>query len=444
MGRKPRLIVEMPPRHGKSELTSHYGPTWYFNTWPDKRIILTSYEASFAASWGRKVRNTIRRNEDELDISLSDDSTAANIWELAEGGGLVTAGVGGAITGRGADLLVIDDPVKNADEANSLTYRERAWEWLTSTALTRLEPGAAVILVMTRWHEDDLAGRLLDGQNDEHWDEVRLPAIAEAGDQLGRTEGEALWPWRYDEKALAVIKSSTRGWWSALYQQRPTPKEGNLVHDDYWGVYDELPHVRKLVVAWDTAFKTGQHNDYSVGAVWALCRTGYYLVDIVRDRMEFPALVGAVLKTHKKHLGKPLHLVEDAASGQSLIQVLKRNALVEGLDDEDAEKISRIVSRSQLNGDAWSIVPCKAIKVDKDKYTRFSAVSHLIEGGRCYVPDRAPWLREFLDEHSKFPQATHDDMVDTTTIALTYLSAREPGDDAPLVYSEKKVSLWRE
>src|SRR5690348_3861723 len=197
-----RLMVFMPPRHGKSELVSHYFPAWYLGTRPNRRVILTSYEADFAATWGRKVRDVLAEFGPTLyGVRVRDDSSAANRWDLAEHtGGMVTAGVGGPITGRGADVLIIDDPVKNADDALSATMRERVWEWWRSTAYTRLEPSGAAVLVMTRWHEDDLAGRLLGEmeQGGEHWEVLRLPAIAEEEDDaLGRHPGEALWPQRF-------------------------------------------------------------------------------------------------------------------------------------------------------------------------------------------------------------------------------------------------------
>ena len=319
----------MPPRHGKSELISHYGGVvWYLNTFPENHVILTSYEAAFAASWGRKSRNTIVANKDILDIEMSGDSASSSNWELVSGGGLVTAGVGGAITGRGADLLIIDDPIKNAEEAESEVYREKVWEWFNSTAYTRLEPGASIIVVMTRWHEDDLAGRLLNGvdveedvEQVEEWEEIRLPAEAEENDLLGRSEGEALWPWRYDEEALERRKRRLRHWWGPIFQQRPTDKEGGTIKTDWWQWYNvsEMPPIRRLVVAWDTAFKEGEKNDYTVGAVWAQCKNGFYLIDIERKRLDFPDLVKTVKKVHKRRMKKPLHLVEDAASGQSLI-----------------------------------------------------------------------------------------------------------------------------
>jgi hypothetical protein len=234
-GRCPRLIVTMPPRHGKSEMVSHWTPVWLLENWPHKRVILASYEADFAASWGRKVRDSINAYQDELTLRLDPNTQAVSTWLTIGGGGMSTAGVGGPITGKGADLLVIDDALKNSQEANSYTIREKLWEWYQSTARTRLEPGGGMIVMFTRWHEDDLVGRLIHqmSQGGEHWEVFNFPAIAEDHDLLGRKPGQALWPARYDEKALMALKSSmSPKVWNALYQQSPSGDDdiGNVYH----------------------------------------------------------------------------------------------------------------------------------------------------------------------------------------------------------------------
>jgi hypothetical protein len=232
-GRTRRLMVFAPPRHGKSQLVSVYLPAWFLGVYPDKRVILSSYEASFAAGWGRKVRDILAEHgEAVFGLKLRSDSTAADRWDLAgHAGGMMTAGVGGPLTGKGADLFILDDPVKNAEEAMSQALRDKCWDWFLSTAYTRLEPGAAVVLIMTRWHPDDLSGRILARQEETGalWDVVSLPALAEADDPLGRKPGEALWPERYPVESLNEIRS-TQGsmWFQAMYQQSPTLPEGNL------------------------------------------------------------------------------------------------------------------------------------------------------------------------------------------------------------------------
>ncbi|OPY31557.1 MAG: Terminase-like family protein [Methanomassiliicoccales archaeon PtaU1.Bin030] len=394
-----RLIVEMPPRHGKSELVSRYFPAWYLMHWPDKRIILTSYEADFAAQWGRKARSLLEEHGGKVQVSKG--SSAADRWEI-EGhmGGMQTAGIRGPITGKGADLLIIDDPVKNDEEARSELMRERNWDWYTSTARTRLEPDGAVVVIMTRWHEDDLVGRLLADIEGDKWNVIRLPAIAEPDDPLGRIEGQALWPERFDENALeAIRKGMSPYYWNALYQQSPTARGGNVIKDEWWRYYDMhavepsfLKGARFVIQAWDTAFKTGQDNDFSVCTTWAEMTSGAYLLSMWRGRVEFPELVKTsnnLIDTWKPNAV----IIEDKASGQSLAQELQRTARV-------------------------PIIP---MPVDKDKVARCYAVTPEIEGGRVFLPRDLPGLRELLAETAAFPNGVHDDIVDSIVLGLSYI-----------------------
>ena len=225
-----RLIVTLPPRHGKSELASHWAPAWYLANWPSRRVILSSYEATFAASWGRKVRNTLVASPG-LGVRIASDSAAVSAWETDAGGGMQTAGVGGPILGKGADLFILDDPYKNAEEAGSPVIRENIWQWWQTTALTRLEPGASVIIVMSRWDTDDLVGRLI-GSEGARWRLVTLPAKAEERDVLGREVGAPLWPERYPGPALSQIERDVGpDAWASLYQQRPNPQGRGLFFD---------------------------------------------------------------------------------------------------------------------------------------------------------------------------------------------------------------------
>lgn len=224
------LMVMMPPRHGKSETTSYYTPAWVIENNHHARVILASYEADFAASWGRKVRNLLENNKHELSVRIAGDSSAAERWHTTEGGGMFTAGVGGPITGKGGDVLILDDPIKNAEQAYSATYRDKVWDWWGSTFLTRREPGASVIMVLTRWHDDDIAGRVLK-ENGDDWDVLRFPAIAEGADELGRQAGDALWPGRYNAERLASMRRQVGNYvWGALYQQTPPNLEGGAVY----------------------------------------------------------------------------------------------------------------------------------------------------------------------------------------------------------------------
>ena len=238
-GRIKRLMVSMPPRHGKSMLTSQYFPAWYLGRHPERRIILASYEADFARSWGRKARDVIDEwGEEVFGVTTRADSSAADRWDLAgHTGGMVTAGVGGPITGKGANIFLIDDPVKGPQEARSLTEQEKAWDWFKSVAYTRLEPDGAIILIMTRWNQNDLAGKLLEKahHDGEAWETIRLPAIAEADDQLGRKPGEALWPERFPIDRLRQIRDTIEPyWWSCLYQQDPKPEGGTEWPRDFF------------------------------------------------------------------------------------------------------------------------------------------------------------------------------------------------------------------
>lgn len=218
------LIIEAPPRHGKSVMISEYTPAWHSMRWPEKRIILAAYEAGFARTWGRKVRHILEEHGSRFGVSVQDDQSAASDWATNAGGGMLTTGAGGPMTGRGADLLIIDDPIKNAEEAMSEVIRDSLWEWWESTASTRIEPDGKAVIIATRWHEDDLSGRIIRHSEEQGGMKVQvltLRAMAEDDDILGRPEGGALWPQRYDEAALEKLrKSRDPYWWLAMYQQR--------------------------------------------------------------------------------------------------------------------------------------------------------------------------------------------------------------------------------
>lgn len=234
-GRIKRLAVQLPPRHGKSVLTSWAFALWYLATWPDRKVILASYGADYAATWGRRVRNSIVEHGRTLGVSLADDSQSAGEWNTGAGGGMISTGVGGGITGRGANILIGDDTIKDFEQASSFTYREYLWDWWQAVALTRLEPDASVVLVQTRWHEDDLIGRILDDpKTADKWKFLRLPAIAEHDDPLGRKPGEALWRARFDEAELASKRQEYGDYvWDALYQQKPPPLKGSNLYGSF-------------------------------------------------------------------------------------------------------------------------------------------------------------------------------------------------------------------
>jgi hypothetical protein len=265
-------------------------PIWFLSLFPDRHVLLATYESDFSAHWGRQVRNLISEYSPQLGIKLTDDSKAADRWNTPEGGGMFTTGIGGPITGRGGNLIVVDDPVKNQEQASSETYRERAIEWFNSTLYTRAEPGATMIVLMTRWHQRDLAGYLLTDQANR-WEEIRLPAIAEENDQLGREVGRALCPERFDEETLETtqVQVGSRVW-NALYQQRPSAEEGNIFRREWRKFYrDEPAAFTQVIQSWDLSFKETKSSDFVVCQVWGAIGADRYLLYQMRARMDFTA-----------------------------------------------------------------------------------------------------------------------------------------------------------
>lgn len=404
-GRIKRLMVSMPPRHGKSELVSRYFPAWFIGAFPDKRIILVSYEADFAATWGRKARDLLEEHGPSLfGIRVSGKSSAANRWDI-EGheGGMVTAGVNGPITGKGADIGIIDDPVKNDQEAMSVTYQERTYEWYKSTFRTRIQRDGAIILIMTRWHENDLAGKLLAAQEEEgeKWEVVSLPAIAEDDDPLGREIGQPLCPGLFNKDALESIKKAVGSyWWASLYQQRPSPAEGGIFKRNWWQYYRRVPdRFDEIIQSWDMTFKDTKSADFVVGQVWGRKGADKYLLDQVRDRMDFPATIQAVRTLSAKWPQARAKLVEDKANGPAVIATLKR----------------------EISG----LIP---VEPQGSKESRAWAVSPDIEAGNVYLPDPgiAPWVHDFIEECAAFPNGANDDQVDAMSQALMRLN-KQPG-----------------
>lgn len=394
-----RLMVFLPPRHGKSMIISQYFPAWYLGVFPERRFMLTSYGDDFSAGWGRKSRDVLQEHGHLYGVKISDSSSSAKEWNIhGHTGGLIAAGVGGQLTGHGSHVLSIDDPFKSREEAESITVRERVWDWYTQTAYPRLEPDGAVILVMQRWHGDDLAGRLLAAQSHaDHWDVVNLPAIAEEQDEIGRMPGDPLWPERFSLTDLERIRAAMGGYaWSSQYQQRPSPAKGATFRREWMERrYRELPLLSTVIQTVDSAFKTGVSNDYSVIATWGTDGKNYYLLDVWCERVEFPDLISAI-KAQATHHRPNVIVIEDAASGQSAVQTLKRD----------------------------TNLPIVGQKFQGSKQSRADSISPLFESGKVYLPESAPWLSDWIEEHIQFPKAPHDDRVDTTSMAL--LRLREP------------------
>ena len=433
-GKLKRLLIQMPPRHGKSEFASAHFPAWYLGTFPDRRVILASYEHDFAASWGAKARDRFAEFGPVLwRLGVKRDRQAADDWQIAgHAGGMVCAGVGGPIMGRGADLLVIDDPVKSAEEANSETYRERAWDWYRSVAYTRLEPGGTIILIMTRWHEQDLAGRVLAeaAKTGERWEVIKLPALAEPGDVLGRTEGEALWPARYPLSALTEIQESIGPyWWSDLYQQRPAPPEGALFRASWWRYYEQAPlDMHDVILSIDCALKGTETSDFVVAQVWGRRWADLYLLDQIRERTDFVGTLRMIEALVAKWPQVYLKLVEDAANGPAVISALQHR--VPGL----------VAVKPKALGSA----------TDNSKRGRAQAILWLVEAGNVYLPapSVAPWVEGFLSECASFPLGAHDDQVDAMTMALgRFMLERqeEPQEqEIPMGRTPAGIRAWNE
>jgi predicted phage terminase large subunit-like protein len=325
-----------------------------------------------------------------------------------------TAGAGGPITGKGGNIIIIDDPIKGHTEAKSPITKADQMEWYRSTIYTRLMPGkpeSGIILMMTRWAEDDLAGRLLEeaANGGEQWEVLSLPAIAEdENDILGRNPGEALWPEMFNTEKLAVIKRSVGSWWYAEYQQKPSADDGNVFKAAWWRYYDTIPeNLEKIEMFVDSSFKTGVSNDYTVIATWGRKNNTYYLLDLWRGKVEFPELIKQIHTEHTKISGiygvKPLILIEDKASGQSAIQTLKRPYY--------------------YNDIKLPSLPCVAWKNEGNlsKEARADNITAFVEAGQVFLPRNAGFTQDFVDEHSKFPNGKHDDRVDTSTMALIRL-----------------------
>jgi predicted phage terminase large subunit-like protein len=391
-------MIFMPPRHGKSALCSETFPAWFLGIHPDQKVILASYSATLAKQFGRSARDLLAEHGPSLyGVSVREDVAAAGDWAIARRkGGMYVCGVGGSLTGMGGKILIVDDPIKNMAEADSATYRDNVYAWFLSVARTRLTPDGRIILVMTRWHHDDLAGRLLSDMQHggDQWDVVSLPAIAEEHDQLGRQPGQALWPEQFSEASLMQTKASMPSrMWISLYQQRPSPEQGSIFHREWFSTrYTELPKLTKTVLSVDGAWKQGVSSDWSVIATWATDGINYYLLDVWRDKVEYPELIRAIKDQAEKHKPNAV-LIEDAASGIPAIQELRRTTRL----------------------------PIIAYPPKGSKQSRAEAVSPIFQAQKVSLPEHAPWVGDWIEEHLQFPQGEHDDQVDTTSMALAWL-----------------------
>lgn len=405
-GDTPRLAWSCAPQEGKSQAISRAFPLWTLLRNPDTRIGIVSYEHSVARRWGRQIRNDIQAHP-ELGLTISSDSSAAHEWQLAgRNGGVYCVGIGGALTGRPLDLLIVDDPVKGRAEADSQTYRDAARDWWQETAVTRLAPGAPAIVLMTRWHEDDLLGWLV--ANEPEWRYVNIPTEAEDDDPLGREVGEWLISARgrtAEDWEKIRRRVGSRGW-TALYQGRPSPAEGGIIKRAWWVFYRQPRAVRQddgswqalgaaeVIQSWDLTFKDTRQSDWVVGQVWGRSGPKAWLLDEVRIRADFPATCQAIRQLTAKWPQATKKLIEDKANGPAII--------------------------SQLRTEIGGIVP---VTPKDSKEARTHAVTPFIEAGDIEIPDPsiAPWIGDFVEECSAFPNGAHDDRVDTMSQALHQL-----------------------
>lgn len=405
-----RLIISMPPQEGKSTRASRDFVIDTLVHQPETRVVMASYAQGLANRNGRQVRNLIASHPD-LGLRIAADNGAVSEWQIAgHRGGMLSVGRGAGITGRPADLLVIDDPLKDRQEADSATIRQTCWDWWTDSLSTRLSPGAPVCLILTRWHEDDLAGRLLAAEDGHLWRVVNIPAQAETDDdQLGRRPGEfmvsARGRTREQWEAIKVRVGSRT--WAALYQGRPTAAEGDILRREWWQHYTTPPFLiredgarivtapdAETMISADLTFKDTTASDYVVLQVWMRRGIDCYLLDQVRARLDFPATCAALRELAARWPQAVLKLVEDKANGPAVIAALSRT--VPGIVPEEPQG---------------------------SKEARASAVAPLIEAGNVWLPapELAPWVADFVEEAASFPNGAHDDQVDAMSQALNRL-----------------------
>lgn len=414
----PRLILTMPPRHGKSQLVSKHFPSWCFGVDPDISFISCSYGDDLSKRVNKDVQRIMdnpvyRRIFPQTCLSTKRNAGGYNMamrtMDLFEipgyDGSFRSTGVGGGITGMGCDILCIDDPFKDRKSADSPTVRETVWDWYTSTAYTRLSPGGGVLVTVTRWHEDDLVGRLLDAMKQEggdRWTIINYPAIAEH-DEPHRKKGEPLHAERYPLEMLLRIKSNIGSYdWGSLYQQHPTPRGGGVFKRKWIRHWTTMPKVfDRVIQSWDFTFKDTANSDNVSGQVWGQVGANFYLLDNDTARMDFVSQVRAMQRMSSKWPDALEKVVEDKANGPAIISAL-------------GSRIPGIVPYNPRGS----------------KTARAYSVSPLFEAGNVFLPpmdEEHPWVKRYVDELLAFPNAEHDDQVDSTTQALDTLVSRDGG-----------------
>tara|TARA_R110002020_G_scaffold18695_3_gene64996 strand:+ start:6479 stop:7981 length:1503 start_codon:yes stop_codon:yes gene_type:complete len=427
-GKLKRLIINMPPRHTKSEFASYLLPAWFLGKNPEKKVIQTAHTAELAVGFGRKVRNLVGDGDFQKlfpGVSLRQDSKAAGRWNTNKEGEYFAIGVGGAVTGKGADLLIIDDP-HSEQEARSpdASVFDPVYEWYTSGPRQRLQPGGAIVIVMTRWHQRDLAGQILKASHQrdgsDEWEVIQLPAILPSGNSL--------WPEYWPLVELESLKAELpAAKWSAQYQQDPTAEEQALIKRDWWRKWeeDEPPVCEFLIQSWDTAFLKTERSDYSACTTWGVFYSddkgkeapNIILLDAFKDRMEFPELKSVAQKTYNQWEPDAC-IVEAKAAGAPLIFELRAM----GIPVSD-------------------YTPSRG----NDKIARVNAVSDLFASGVVWAP-ATNWAETVIEEFAAFPVGEHDDLVDSSTQALLRFRqggfVRVPSDEEEEEFKRRRAEYY--
>jgi predicted phage terminase large subunit-like protein len=394
--KKGRLVINMPPRHTKSEFASIYFPAWVIGKFPKMKIMQVSHNAELSGRFGSKVRNLIDSPQYKQifgDVRLREDSKAKGRWETNHGGEYYAAGVGGAITGRGADLLIIDDPHTEQDSLSN-TAMERTYDWYLSGPRQRLQPGGSILLVMTRWAEDDLTGRLIKAQTEpkaDKWKLISFPAILKSG--------KPVWPeyWNLEELEKVKASLSIRNW-SAQYMQNPTSEEGAIIKREWWQEWkhDYIPNLHHIIQSYDTAFSKKETADYSAITTWGIFQPredgpfAIILLDAVKGKYDFPELKNVAFDAYKYWEPETV-LIEAKASGQPLLQEFRRAGIP-----------------------AVDFIPNRG----NDKYTRVNACAPIFESGNVFFPKDEKFATDVIEECAAFPHGEYDDYVDSMTQAV--------------------------
>jgi|TARA_R110000744_G_scaffold70205_3_gene142094 predicted phage terminase large subunit-like protein len=396
-GSLKRLIVNMPPRHTKSEFASNFFPAWYLGRYPDRKVIQTAHTAELAVGFGRKVRNLVGSHGYQKifpNVSLSVDSKAAGRWSTNKNGEYFAIGVGGAVTGKGADILIVDDPHSEQEAAmNDPSVYDKTYEWYTSGPRQRLQPGGAICLVMTRWSKRDLTGSIVKASIErggaDEWEVIELPAILPSG--------KSLWPGFWPIDQLESLKAELPvSKWSAQYQQDPTSEEGAIIKREWWNEWTEKdpPKCDFVIQSWDTAFLAKETADYSACTTWGVFKNSkdeanIILLDAIQERLEFPDLKARAYEVWKEY--KPdAFIVEAKAAGSPLIFELRRMGIP-------------VAEYTPSRG--------------KDKTARTNAVSDIFSSGLVWAPKKR-WAEAVIEEFAAFPNGDYDDLVDSSTQAL--------------------------